>query len=91
MELKPIVAIEFSEQCALAEAQTTYNEFRSTIPKEYCVIGYYKPFVNIRQITGDTAIVFLDGNSFTADDILSLTKKQDASPEEKDVVDEATV
>ena len=91
MELKPIVAIEFSEQCALAEAQTTYNEFRSTIPKEYCVIGYYKPFVNVRQITGDTAIVFLDGNSFTADDILSLTKKQDASPEEKDVADEATV
>lgn len=69
--MKPIINLEFSESLHLDECQKFYNEVRDALKdEECCIIGTFKPFMEIKEIFGDNIILKFNDKDYTVAEII---------------------
>ena len=74
--MKPIINLEFSEELNLDECQKFYNEVREMIKDEECyVIGTFKPFMEIKEIFGESVILKFNDKDYTTNEIMEALEE----------------
>lgn len=74
--MKPIINIEFTGEIPLDECQSYFQEVSSILRNEgYGVIGTFKPFMEIKEICGDSRILKFNDTDYTAAEIMNILEE----------------
>ena len=74
--MKSIINLEFSGELHLDECQKFYNEVRDALKdEECCVIGTFKPFMEIKEIFGDNILLKFNDKDYTVAEIIEALKE----------------
>lgn len=74
--MKPIINLEFSGELHLDECQKFYNEVRNALKdEECCVIGTFKPFMEIKEMFEDNIILKFNDKDYTVGEIMEALEE----------------
>ena len=82
--MKPIINLEFSEELPLDECQKFYSEVRNALKdEECCVIGTFKPFMEIKEIFEHNIILKFNDKDYTVAEIMEALEEYERKEKDK--------
>ena len=73
--MKPIINIDFSGKVPLDECAEYFKEVVSALKNEYYVIGTYKPYMEIKEMFGDSMVLKFNDKDYTVNEIINILEE----------------
>lgn len=81
--MKPIVNIDFSGKVPLDECAKYFEEVVSALKNKYYVIGTYKPYMEIKEMFGDSMVLKFNDKDYTVAEIIKALEEYEKGGDNK--------